>query len=416
MISTAGEIESVPVPHLISVEFFSFKGKKSDELINNTLATNAKPGRSVWFSYDFTTPVYLTGLKLICDGYDSWNEFELEVRHVDGTTHEEKISVNQNEVELKLGKLCNGFRFRPEARMLAKTTIKSVQATGFTLAEFHEFELAIREFDKRNLEFNERVVRHATLQAEIGEYRAQKSNLESEIGKSRAEAEQLQVSIAEQTILVSKQKELLKDIDARLAILKGDQRTTQADVAGLEKKRDEIVREIRLFPSEIAGFVREGDRNIRWYIGICLPFVIILSIIVYSMFSSAVDLTQIWKLDEGADVWTIFLTRIPFVLLAVAIIEVCGYIVGRLIFEIVRINRQRLDFSKLSIIAKDVSAASSSGLSMSDAEIFENETKLKMELLREHMKNYTGSEFEYKGSALVSAIAGVAERIAAKKE
>ncbi|MDP1667945.1 hypothetical protein, partial [Phaeovulum sp.] len=96
-------------------------------------------------------------------------------------------------------------------------------------------------------------------------------------------------------------------------------------------------------------------------------------------------------------------------------LEACAYVVGRLVFEVIRINRQRLDFAKLSIIAKDVSAASAHSTGLSASEVFDAETKLKMELLREHMKNYTGSEFEYKGSAIISAIVGVAERLSGGK-
>ena len=76
-----------------------------------------------------------------------------------------------------------------------------------------------------------------------------------------------------------------------------------------------------------------------------------------------------------------------------------------------RINRQRIEFAKLSIIAKDVStaAATVSG-EIAEDEIFQHETKLKMELLREHMKNYVGTEFEYHGTGIIAAIKGVAER------
>ena len=104
------------------------------------------------------------------------------------------------------------------------------------------------------------------------------------------------------------------------------------------------------------------------------------------------------------------------VLVAVTLIEACAYVVGRLVFEVVRINRQRLDFAKLSIIAKDVSAASARSTALTDGEVFDLETKLKMELLREHMKNYTGAEFEYKGSAIISALIGVADRLSGKKQ
>ena len=90
---------------------------------------------------------------------------------------------------------------------------------------------------------------------------------------------------------------------------------------------------------------------------------------------------------------------------------------GRLVFEVIRINRQRVEFAKLSIIAKDVSAAAAHRLTEIPEEgVFEAEIQLKMELLREHMKNYVGNEFEYKGTGLIAAIKGVADRLSRPKE
>lgn len=98
-----------------------------------------------------------------------------------------------------------------------------------------------------------------------------------------------------------------------------------------------------------------------------------------------------------------------------ALIEACGFIVGRLIFEIVKINRQRLEFSKLSIVAKDVVTASVVDSSMTDEERFGEETKLKMQLLQEHMKSRSSEEFKYTGSAITSAVIGVANRFSGNK-
>jgi hypothetical protein len=76
-----------------------------------------------------------------------------------------------------------------------------------------------------------------------------------------------------------------------------------------------------------------------------------------------------------------------------------------------------MEFAKLSIIARDVTTASASYTKGMTAEkVFDKETALKMELLREHMKNYVGTEFEYRGSGVISAIKGVADRLLSKKD
>ncbi len=69
-----------------------------------------------------------------------------------------------------------------------------------------------------------------------------------------------------------------------------------------------------------------------------LPFALVFFVILWSLFSSAIDLTQLWKNEDGIDIWTIFLTRLPFVIVAFALIEAAGFVVGRLVFEIIKIN------------------------------------------------------------------------------
>src|SRR5690554_1057353 len=58
-------------------------------------------------------------------------------------------------------------------------------------------------------------------------------------------------------------------------------------------------------------------------------------------------------------------------------------------------NEQRLNLTKISIIAKDVSDASEDGLSMDDAARYEHRTHLKMDLLRSHLKGYLAEEYRY---------------------
>ena len=114
-------------------------------------------------------------------------------------------------------------------------------------------------------------------------------------------------------------------------------------------------------------------------------------------------------------VWIIFLTRIPFVLIALALLEVCGYVVGRLFSEIIRINRQRLALSKLSIIARDVSVAAAQNLEFDNDQLYEKEVKLKMEMLRAYMTEDLGLDFEYKGTFIQQFAKSVVDLVSSKK-
>lgn len=402
-----------PKEHLIASEFYSRKGNKDEHLING----GGEPfdARSRWFSYSFACPVYLTSIEVTCEGYASHDKFEVEVDHIDGTKHQERISVQSGSVKLILGKLANGFRFRPDKKWFADPKITKVTSTGYTQAEFHEFEWVIREFERKLADLEHREKKLEVQQSELAALKTERVEIESAIGKAKAESEQLNQLLSSTKETVAKLQTLEKDLRQKNNSAEETLRNLNAQISTDSGQLQVLKRELRLFPSEISGFVKEGNRSIVTYIWIGLPFLAILVSILTLIFFNAVNLTQLYKEVEDIDIWTIFLTRIPFVLVAIALIEASGYVVGRLVFEVMRINRQRVEFAKLSIIAKDVSAAAATKVgAMTNEEVFEAETQLKMELLREHMKNYVGNEFEYKGTGIIAAIKGVRNHLSRK--
>lgn len=406
-------LPNIPDIKDIPFEFFSKPGNKTTKLINSKHGFSIE-GTSRWYEFEFSEPVYLTNIIINSSGYSSWNKFDVEVFHTDETIHKEKIPVKENQVSLSLGKLCRKFRFKPDTKWLSETTISQVVASGYTLQEFHSFEREIGEIVSREQIVSDKEAelesanteRDAILQ-EVKSVQSQVSKLENQ----RTELDSRTVILAQQ---VKEAEAHTKDLQREIETHQEERRSIRSLITTDESTYKELTTKLRLFPSEIAGFVEQGNRNINTYIVIGIPFAVIFLIVMWSLFSSAIDLTQLWRIEKDVDVWTIFLTRIPFVIVAFALIEACGFIVGRLIFEIVKINRQRLDFSKLSIVAKDITVASSVDLEMTDEERFQEETKIKMGLLQEHMKAHSDEEFKYQGSAISSAIIGLANKLVSK--
>ena len=401
-------------PHPIEIEFFSKQSNKTTKLVNSSDGFRID-GANRWYDFSFAEPVFVTKLEIISEGYDSWYKFEVEVFHADETFHQERIPVNNNSVSLSMGKLATSFRFKPESRWARTTSILRVVVHGYSLKEFHELEWAIKEIRKRESAVSSSEKNLTALEAAAENARVQIKELTVEVGKLTAQQGELtnKSKVLQEQIV---QKEALdKDLQRELETLQETRRSIRTEISTEETKLDNLTKKLRLFPSEIAGFVKQGNRNIWAYVFLGLPFAAIFGVVLWSLFSSAIDLTQLWRKQEGVDVWTIFLTRIPFVLVAIALIEACGFIVGRLVFEIVKINRQRLDFQKLSIIAKDVVTAAAADSELTEAERFAEETKLKMSLLQEHMKSKSNEEYRYSGSAITSAVIGVASRFAGGK-
>lgn len=408
------EIGIAPSLHTISVDFYSLKGSKREEIINAADNSNAFEGRSQWYVFEFINPVYLKSLEVRFEGYESHNGFQFKVDHVDGTQHDEVIPVGADKVTLQMGKLANGFRFKPDSKILTRPKLCSIEARGFTIEEFYQFEWAIRNYEKSIEELEKREALQGSLMESISLLNGEKARLEGEIGKSRAEAAELFRSSSKMELEQQSSETKLTELKRELQKFELKMDETTKKLWEKEKEFNDQVDKLRLFPTEISGFVREGNRSTIWYTCLGAPFAIILIAIVFSLYFSTMDLSLLWKRDPQIDIWTIVLTRIPFVILAVTLIETCGYLVGRLIFEVIRINRQRLDFAKLSIIAKDVTHVSGISAGMTQQQIFDQATSLKMELLREHMKNYTGAEFEHKGSPLITVLVSVAAKLADK--
>ena len=401
-------------PHPIEITFFSKRSNKATKLINSDDGFSVD-GAHRWYAYDLVSPVYLTELRIEASGYDSWHKFEVEIDHIDGTKHIESVSVDSNAVTLSLRKLANGFKFRPESRWVFKTEILSVVASGYTLEEFHSLEWSVKQLDIKENRTAERERVFAEKELAESELDESISELLKQNGQLTAQKDELVQSNASLDAQVLDKGAIQKDVEREIETLQKQRREVKAEIAEDEKFHSNLTKKLRLFPSEISGFVEQGNRNIRSYLIIGTPFAAVFFVILWSLFSSSIDLTQLWRNEVDVDIWTIFLTRIPFVLDAVALIEACGFIVGRLIFEIVKINRQRLEFSKLSIVAKDVVTASVVDSSMTDEERFGEETKLKMQLLQEHMKSRSSEEFKYTGSAITSAVIGVANRFSGNK-
>lgn len=418
MTETVGEqLKTVPF-HAIEVELYSRKTNKATQLVNNTDMNLAIDAKRTWHQFDLNEPVFVQEIEVSASGYENWHAVEFEIENTDGSKHIESVNFNGTSSKLKIGKLAKSFRIRPAERfsLIASTKLISVIVTGLTLEEFNAFEWALKEIESREKKVALDEATYSDLKEDVEKKIIERNSLSSEIGKSRGELEQLgtgltglktEISKAEIDFEASAEKgKLLRDDNIRMAKENNES----------EFNLNQLKNEIKLFPSEIAGFVKEGNRSIKWYFWLGLPFAIIIGFVTFSLFFSAVDLTQLWKNEGQIDIWTVFLTRIPFVLVALTILEVCGYVVGRLVFEIIKINRQRLSLSKLSIVAKDVSNAALHDEDTTVDDRYERQVRLKMELLREHMKEYVGQEFQYRGTLIATLFSALVNKASIQKD
>lgn len=407
--------KEVLAPHKIATSYYSSLSGRSSDLVNAIDDSEALVSRSNWHTFNFKEPVYIFEIKVETEDFAAYDEFRIVVNCVDGSTHDELLPLTNGVLTLRAGKLSSGFSFKPPAKALARPKIKSVVTYGLTREEFNKYEWAIKDFEKNSADLRKREAALLELEAALPELRLEKSSLDSEVGKSRAQLDKLTADMSAKEAAISALQSQVEDVNLKLAELKADSASESTKLKKAQEERNDIILQLRNYPAQITGFINEGNRGIRWYVGLAVPFAIILIFVTFRLINGSLDLIQSLPLPEGVSIWSALLVRLPFVLLALAIIEVSGSICARMMFEVVKINRQRLDFSKISIIAKDVTKTSSGETSLSDDEIFEREVALRMDLLREHMKSYTGTEFEYRGSNIGAAILGMLAKFAPTK-
>ncbi|MDD1452415.1 hypothetical protein NHF48_018210 [Sphingomonas sp. H160509] len=111
------------------------------------------------------------------------------------------------------------------------------------------------------------------------------------------------------------------------------------------------------------------------------------------LIKGAADLSFIISSDKDINIEALMISRVPYVTIAVAVITASYKVARVFISEIMKINNQRLSLTKISIIAKDVSFSSEHGLSLTDEESYQLRTNLKMQMLRDHLKDYLSKDF-----------------------
>ena len=119
--------------------------------------------------------------------------------------------------------------------------------------------------------------------------------------------------------------------------------------------------------------------------------VVLMGLLIFN----AANLTTVIDENNNARIFSILATRLPYVIIATAIIGAAYKLAALFVSEIMRINQQRLNLSKVSIIATDISDASAEGLTeLSEEDLWQLKTRLKMDMLRDHLKDYLSKDFQ----------------------
>ncbi|MGR3364123.1 MAG: hypothetical protein ACU0CY_08085 [Maritimibacter harenae] len=422
------EIESSQASR-IPFQLFDRHDKKTTRLADLDEPTSPAKGKNDWYKFEFTEPVFVRRLRVDAEDYE-FKKCEFKWSSLSkGETETSKASFSEGSFSLEINDFITSFAFRPEKKWYGNQVITAVTAEGFTLDEFDSAREKVYRVNSIKAEAlksaNATIERAQQAQAEI-ETLQQKANAiiaeidtrESEIKHADQELEKRTAEMRRVDEALSEKKAEQSAIAARVERQEStiEQRNHEREMLGQEinEKRAELKElesNIYLFPSELKEFAERGGEHKAFYWKLSIIPLVVLSIMAGLLLFDAHNLAPIIDENDRAKVFSIFMTRIPYVVVATAIIGSMFKIAQLLISQVIRIDDQTRALAKVSIIATDVNGASEEGLNLSDEEKYHLRTGLKMDLLRDHLKHYISDSFSYSNSdRIASRVAFLKER------
>lgn len=406
------ELQAVSI---IPIELFNKRTNKVTQLVNNSSLDLAQKGQNKWYEFSFKEEIYITTIRVNLTGYGSYKDAEVNcVGALSKDANTQTIRIKDDYFEITINDLVSSFSFRPEKRRFHETTIMSVNVTGYTKQDFNQVLDDISDIEKyRNriiVSSNRKIEEAKECQQVLDDFETEKEEAQAQVDTLREEEQEITGAISSlkdtrddiQAEITAK-KSIESDTTSRIEALedsidqkKNEQRNLNNEISNKTSDLKSLKENINMFPSEITGFVDQGANSIKKYVWLASVPIGVLVLVTVALFFNAADLTVVYQEKEDISMWSILLTRLPYVIIAITLIHACYRIAKIFISEIMKINRQRLNLSKISIIATDVSSASAEGLGFNDDEIYQYRTQLKMELLREHLKEYISEDYTYK--------------------
>ncbi|RDE18968.1 hypothetical protein DV711_15275 [Motiliproteus coralliicola] len=405
-------------PDLLPSVLFSTTSQRLRGIINDTEAdvlpiqTNNTTHTIRLNSLTYVDAIYIEGV-----GYSLYDSLSFRC-YVDKEvvfSKEVKCHKSRSDFAINIERLVTHIEIKTPSKMFTSTSLKSICVTGTELKAFGEIEKTFREVTSTKLDIlkkcNEATDKFEKYKDEYSEIFNTKEKLQSEIEKQEKLKESCSGDLLYLNEKLDKRKKAVNIAATELSDRQRDLESLDRDLTKEREKFNQLAKDIsikeselrtlksniNLFPSELSDYAKEGGKSLNRYMLISVLPMLVIAFISIHLYFSAADLADYVKDNSGnVDLAEVIISRLPYVLLSFTILGACSSLIYRFISEAIRITEQKLNLSKVSIIAKDVSDASCSSLDFSDDEIYEKRVSLKMELLKEHLKTYIREDYHYK--------------------
>lgn len=190
---------------------------------------------------------------------------------------------------------------------------------------------------------------------------------------------------------ISANETTVRSIEGEISKGKEELRALAVGTSEAERRLRELTNNVNLFSEEFSSFSNHGAKQAQTFILLSIVPLMIILILTAQLLMGAVDLSVKYVKEPNLDLITVFVTRLPYLFVCGSILAVCYSALQFLFNRISVIYAERLDFSKIGIIAKDVASASANGLSLADEQLYEARTYLKIEMLKSYLSGNIGA-------------------------
>jgi len=395
-------------------ELLNRRTNKTTKLVANSGDESPMGGANRWFEYDFSEPVFLCEVSVTMENYGAYDTFEFRWEMASGGNASQDISRESDTIyRASVNQLVRSVAFKPPKKWWTDATIKSVTLKGFKVDELESFvqtvsrldklkndvvaagERAVQNADESNVLVEELRQENDQLKGEIKTANSSVTDLNNQIGRLTEERNGIIADIKKREGTISKLSEQETQVEERIAERNSERTTLATQVTEQKQELRSLENDINMFPTEISGFVSQAAQNTGLYWKLAAVPIGLMIIMTGLLVFNAATLTTVIDENDNARIFSILVTRLPYVIIATAIIGAAYKLSAFLVSEVMRINQQRLNLSKVSIIATDISDASAEGLTeLGEEELWQLKTRLKMDMLRDHMKDYLSKDFQ----------------------
>ncbi|WP_313031528.1 hypothetical protein [Brucella sp.] len=386
------ENENVSSPSQIPFTLFQRPELKTSNLWIDSPSHTGQKGASKPFEFQFRSPDLVTVVVIHLENYSSHDKFDVTWTSLDGGSVTQSYSPNEDKLTFEPNELISKFTFRPPTKLFPGKKIVSVLAEGL---DYETLAATLKSHNRISM-WKQNVI--AQTNQKNKEFLDIQSNIEKqELAKTEALREQARKDLNNREKSLIKANQEYKDAASKTTNEMNILRETAVTISEKQNELKKLKDDINLFPTELTAFATQGNKTARHYgLLAVIPMLVIIGMATNLIWGADNLKDAAWG-KPLSEVVAALVSRGPYVTLSLATIAACYGLAHFLLSEIVKINRQKLILSKLSIIATDVSKTAAIDFrELNEEELFEKRVEFKMILLRDHLKTHISDDLSFK--------------------